>query len=219
MRRNGLIIMLIVATLTLFSGLTYAWFTYVEQKSLASFESGVLAITSTINNDPFSITYEITDIAYVDFDNDVVNDISNTFDEMASSNVIEIALDPQSPLAIHHITISEPINQEGLLYLLIYEGLNLESGAPITTNYHDLIETITTGSNTPAEMRLAIDNYNQTVLDDVSNTVMNRSDTLYMQVVLWGDYDELTDPSQYLDLTYTLTIDIETINARGVVTP
>ncbi len=211
--------MLIMAVFTLFSGITYAWFTYVEQKSLASFDVGVLAIETMINDDEFSINYEISDIAYVDFDKDVVNDISNTFDAMASSNVIKIVLDPQSPLAVNQVTISEPSGQEGLLMLLIYEGLNLESGAPITSNYHDLIETITTGSSTPLEMRLAIETYNQSVLDDLFATVMSASDTLYLQVVVWGDYDELADPSNYLDLTYTVTVNIETINARGAVTP
>ncbi len=217
MKKTGLIIMLIVAMFTLISGVTYAWFTYVEQKSLASFEAGVLAIQTQINDQAFSQTFEITDIAYVDFEQDVVQDIYGSFDHMASSNLIEITLDPQSPLAVHYINISEPIAQEGLLMLIINEGINLESGAPITTNYHDLIETITTGSTTHEEMRTAIDTYNQTVLDDVYQTVMNTGDVLSVQVVVWGDYDALSDPSNYLDLTYTITVDIETINARGVV--
>ncbi len=215
MRKSSLIIMLIVATFTLIGSVSYAWFTYVEKKSLATFEAGVLAIQTKINDDVFSVTYEISDIAYIDFDKDVVNDSSNTFDYMASSNVLEIALDPQSPLAVHTVTINEPIGQEGLLLLLINEGLNLESGAQITSNYHDLIETITTGSSTPEEMRLAIDLYNQSVLDDVYETIMTASDTLYLQVVVWGDYDELSDQSNYLDLTFSLTVTIETINARG----
>eukprot|EP01156_Anaeramoeba_ignava_P017836 Anaeramoba_ignava/a90141_120.p9 GENE.a90141_120~~a90141_120.p9 ORF type:complete len:220 (-),score=21.89 a90141_120:124-783(-) len=219
MKKTSLIVMLIVLIFTLIGSVTYAWFTYVEQKSLASFEAGVLAIETEINNETFSETYEITDIAYVDFDQDVVNDVYGTFDYMASSNLIEIALDPQSPLAVHNITISEPNGQEGLLILLINEGLNLESGDPITSNYHDLIETITTGSSTPAEMRAAIDTYNASVLDDIFQTVMNTADTLFLQVVIWGDYDELSDPSNYLDLTYSLTISIDTVNARGAVYP
>lgn len=219
MRKIGLVIILIISLFTLVTGVTYAWFTYVEQKSLAVFEAGVLAVDTTINNEVFLETYEITDIAYVDFDQDVVNDVAGSFDAMASSHVINIELDPQSPLAVHDITITEPIGQEGLLILLINEGLNLASGAPITSNYHDLIETITTGYSTPEDMRLAIDTYNQSVLDNVFNTVMSNSDTLSLQVVVWGDYDELSDPSNYLDLTYTLTVSIETINARGVVNP
>lgn len=219
MRKLSLIIMLIVAIFTLFASVSYAWFTYVEQKSLASFEAGVLSIDTSINDESFSQTYEISDIAYVDFDQDVINDTYGTFDYMASSNMIEIALDPHSPLASHHITIAEPNGQEGLLILLINEGLNLESGAPITSNYHDLIETITTGSSTPEEMRLAIDTYNQSVLDDIYLTVMGSADTLYLQVVVWGDYDELSDPSDYLNLTYSLTVTIDTINAKGAGTP
>lgn len=215
MRKIWIIIILIVATLTLVGSVTFAWFTYVERKSLATFEAGVLAIESTINDQVFSESYEITDIAYVDFDKDVIDDIYNTFDAMASSNVIQITLDPQSPLAVHQITISEPIGQEGLLILIINEGLNLEPEDPITSNYHDLIETITAGSHSTEDMRLAIEAYNQTVLDDIYQTVMNTSDTLYLQVAIWGDYNELTDPSNYLDLTYTLTVEIETINARG----
>ena len=159
---------------------------------------------------------ELTDIAYVDFENDVINDVSNTFDYMASSHLITIALDPQSPLASHHITISEPNGQNGLLILLINEGLNLESGAPITSNYHDLIETITASSSTATEMRAAIESHNQSVLDDIDDMIMQPSDTLYVQVVIWGDYDELPDPTNYLDLTYTLTITIDTINSKGV---
>ncbi len=219
MNRKAVVIMLILAIFTLVSSVSYAWFTYVEQKSLASFEAGVLSVYTTMNDEPFSTTYNITDIAYVDFENDVINDVSQTFDLMASSNVIDIQLDPQSPLAVHEITISEPTNQEGLLILLINEGINLESGAPITSNYHDLIETITTGSSTAEEMRLAIDLYNQSVLDDIHQTVMSTSDTLSLQVVVWGDYNALSDPTNYLDLTFTLTITIDTINAKGAVSP
>lgn len=219
MRKLSIIIMLIVSIFTLIAGVTYAWFTYVEQKSLASFEAGVLSIVSTINDAPFTETYEITDIAYIDFDIDVINDTYQTFDYMASSNMIEIALDPQSPLANHNIQISEPNGQEGLLILIINEGLNLASGAPITFNYHDLIETITTGLSTPSEMRTAIDAYNQSVLDDIYLTVMGPSDTLFLQVVVWGDYNELSDPSGYLDLTYTITVTIDSINAKGALTP
>lgn len=217
MKKHHLVVMLIIAVVTLLSTVTFAWFTYVEQKSLASFEAGVLAITSTINDDIFSTTYEISDIAYVDFDKDVVNDVSNTFDEMASSNMIEIVLDPQAPLATHRITIEEPNGQEGLLMLFIYEGVNLDASAPITSNYHDLIETITTGYSTASQKREAIDNYNQSVLDLIGQTVYEASDAISLQVVVWGDYDELSDPTNYLDLTFSLTITVDTINSKGAI--
>lgn len=219
MKKMRLLVMLIVAIFILVGSVSYAWFTYVEQKSLAVFEAGILAIDSHINQQVFSETYEISDIAYVDFEKDVINDLTNTFDYMASSNLINIVLDPQSPLASHHISITEPSGQEGLIILLINEGVNLELGAPITSNYHDLIETITAGSSTHEDMRMAIDNYNQTVLDEMYGIVMQASDTLSLQVVIWGDYEALTDPTNYLDLTFELTVTIETINAKGVDTP
>ena len=82
---------------------------------------------------------------------------------MASVHRIDIVLGDESPQASTLIEFIEPEDQTGFLYIVIYEGLNLEEGAPLTSNYQSIINTVIAGETTKEEQYAAIKAYNDSV--------------------------------------------------------
>jgi len=208
-----LIIALLLASIT---SVTYAWFTYVEKKSLATFEAGVLSVQ--LYADQFHVTEDIQldDLAFIDYQNDFVNNQNDSLNYMASSHRLDILLDEQSPMAKAYVTFTIPEGQEGLIYLVIYEGLNIGENA-ITSDYYAIVSSIISGYSTKAEQLAAVDAYNQNVIDNIASQEFSVSDQLTFQLVVWGDYDALSSPETYLTDTYYMNMNITMVNSKGAI--
>lgn len=213
MRRYAITILSILLLITSIVSVTYAWFTYVEQKSLAQFDAGVLSISLYKDQQTATTQIAFDDLAFIDYQNDFINQQDHMLNIMASSHRFDIVLDDQSPLTKLQITLDEP-SENGLIYIIILEGLNIGS-TPITSDYETYINQVISGIQTKEDQLNAISVQNQAVLDQISSYTLSQDDQLTFQVVAWGDYDGLDDPSTYLDITFNMQLNILMINDKG----
>lgn len=215
MKKYILSILVILLLLASISSVTYAWFTYVNKKSLAEFEAGVLAVSLLKDDITVTQDIEIDNLAYLDYENEFkINDDDMT-NIMASSHRFDIILDEESPQAKVNISFDETQLDEGMIYLVIYEGMDLDETATLTSDYAQLIQTIISGASTKTDELAAIDQYNEQSLLAMQQLALIKDSTITYQVVAWGDYDAVIDQTSYLDQTYTLTMHVDIINAKG----
>lgn len=215
MKKYILSVLTILLLLASISSVTYAWFTYVNKKSLAEFEAGVLAVSLLKDDVTVTQDIEIDSLAYLDYENEFKINDDNMTNIMASSHRFDIILDEESPQAKVNITFDETQLDDGLIYLVIYEGMNLDETATLTTDYAQLIQTIISGSSTKTDELASIDAYNAQALLTMQQLSLTKNSTITYQVVVWGDYDAVLNQSAYLDQNYTLTMHVEIVNAKG----
>ncbi len=196
----------------------YAWMTYVEIKSFVTIEAGEIAITTFANEQITIDQIDLVDLTYVDYQNDFILDQSNTLDLISSNLRIDILASDQSVAIKPKIQLIDNSSQVGLLYFIVYEGLNVGEAYILQTNYHDLITTILTGLTVKEDQLAAISTYNQNVLDQIATVALNSGDMLTFQIVFWGDHDDAPDPLVFLDQVYSFSMIIDMINSKGEVT-
>ncbi|MDI6452471.1 hypothetical protein [Peloplasma aerotolerans] len=217
MRKYLISIITITLLIASIATVTYAWFTYVEKKSLATFEAGEISITAAANDQLLVDNILLEDLAFIDYQKDLIDDTTGHFDLMASTLTITIQNSDRSVLTRNKIVLTEEGTIDGLLYFLVLDGVNIGGTENISTNYQSMILSVISSYATKEEQLLAIMDHNTLVLDDIYNTVIGASDVLTFQIIFWGDYDELTDPESYLDMIYSFSIFIDTINSKGEV--
>ena len=211
-----IVILLIVSTII---SISYAWFTYVERKSLASFEAGELSIDLKANDLMFDFDITLQDIVFIDYENDLILDKYDTFNHLASSVKIDILSNEDSPLSKHLITIDESILDDGLLYVIIYEGVNLDDTYTLISDYHTYIANVIAGYSDKASQLQAISDHNALMIETMHDTVMKPLDQMTFQIVFWGDYNELQNPETYLEQIFEINLLIESINHQGDLIP
>lgn len=196
----------------------YAWLTYVEEKSFATINAGEIAITTYANEQITIDQIDLKSLAYIDYQNEFILDQSQTVDLMASSLRIDILASDQSISIKHRIQLIDNSSQEGLLYFIVYDGMNVNQGAGISTDYHALVSTIIFGLSTKEEQLSAILAHNQMLLDQMSTVIMNAGDMMTFQIVFWGDHDVAPDPLVFTDQVYSFSMIIDVVNSKGEVT-
>lgn len=196
----------------------YAWMTYVEEKSLVTINVGEINITTFANEQITIDQIDLIDLAYVDYQNDFILDQSNTLDVIGSNLRIDILASEQSVSIKHRIQLIDNSSQVGLLYLIIYEGLNVGEAYLMQTDYHTILSSILSGLTVKEDQLAAIDVYNQSILDQMATLIMNAGDKLTFQIVFWGDHDDAPDPLIYLDQVYSFSMIIDIVNSKGEVT-
>ncbi|MFH2117882.1 MAG: hypothetical protein ABII85_07510 [Bacillota bacterium] len=196
----------------------YAWMTYVEVKSFVTISAGEIAVTTYANEQVTIDNIDLEDLAYVDYQNEFILDQSQTLDLMASSLRIDILASEQSVSIKHRIQLIDNSSQVGLLYFIVYDGLNVNEGLGIQTNYHTMLTAIINGLSTKEDQLAAIATYNQAVLDQMTTVIMNAGDMMTFQIVFWGDHDEAPDPMVFLDQVYSFSMIIDIVNSKGEVT-
>ncbi|MFA7422622.1 MAG: hypothetical protein WCZ00_02685, partial [Acholeplasmataceae bacterium] len=60
---------------------------------------------------------------------------------------------------------------------------------------------------------------NQLVIEDIFDEILRPEDQITFQIVMWGDYDALINPETYLETSFMLTLNVESINDKGEITP
>ncbi len=206
-----IVILLIISSI---ASVTYAWFTYVERKSLATFEAGELSIKMRADDAQLDYHITIDDLAFIDFENELILDKYNTFNHMATQVKVDIIADQDAPLSRHLVSIDQSQLIDGLIYIIIYEGMNNEDTEPLTSDYHTYISQIIDGYSTKEDQLNAISLHNQEVIELMYQEVLKPNDKITFQIVLWGDYDQLETPDQYLDETFTLTLIVDSFNDK-----
>ena len=211
MRKFAIVILIVFSTIST-ALMTHAWFTYVQRKSLAKFVSNEITVEVKGNDELILDQLILDELAYIDFEYDLVSDLSNVFDEMATSIDMDIVLSENSPLTRHLINID--LSHDALIMLIVYEGVNLELTHQKNVEYHQLLQTIYAPSTTKIDILNAIDLYNQSILNDLSLMIMFPGDELSFQLVFWVDYDAIEIPANYLEYTFSMTITIGSVSAK-----
>ena len=211
--------MLITLSILLLTGslfsVSFAWFTYVQRKSVASFDSNEILVDLEVNDTIVIDNYVLGDLAFIDYQNDFIDNQYLLLDSLASSIILNIGLSENSPLTRHQIEINNLSNQ-GLLFYIVFEGVNLPLEHVFESVYHTELMVIMNGLTLKSEQLSALDAYNTSVLSEVMNTLIYPGDVITIQLVIWGDYDGLVVKDGYLNQSYLLELSIESINARGV---
>ena len=211
MRKLLIVTLIIFATLST-ALITHAWFTYVQRKSIARFVSNEIVVETRANDELILDQLDLDELAYIDFENDLMNNLSNVFDEMATSIDIDIILSSNSPLSRHIITVD--VNHDAIIMLIVYEGMNLGSLHEKNTSYYSLIQTIYSPLTERVDIMDAIHSYNQSILHNIKNTTVFPGDKLSFQLVFWVDYDLIEYPENYLDYEFSMTVRINSVSAK-----
>ena len=216
MRRLAIVITLLALCFTVIVTSTYAWLTYVQKKGFVGLETHELSVVLEVNDQAVLNSFSLDDLAFIDYEKDFVLNETGTLNDMASAWLIKLSSANSSPLAKHKVDLD--YLQDGLICLLIYQGMNDELSY-YTSDYASLVELIISGYDTKEEQLQAIAVHNQIVLDEIYKHVFNPGDFVEFQIVVWGDYDEVELPNTYLDSNFNLTLAVETVNSKGEVTP
>ncbi|MCF7930926.1 MAG: hypothetical protein K9L02_05415 [Acholeplasmataceae bacterium] len=214
MRRLGIIIVLVILTFSIIISSTYAWLTYVQKKGFVGVETHEISLVLDVNSSEVTESLVIDDLAFIDYQNDFVANTSGMLNQMASSWLIKLTASNTSPLAKHQVTLD--LNHNGLIYLLIYEGMNGELSSYIS-EYNLLVDLIISGYATKEEQLNAIDVHNQLVLDEIYSQEFRPLDYVEFQIVIWGDYDALDPEISYLDVSFEFSLSIQSVNSKGEV--
>jgi len=216
MKKYMISLMLIITLISILTSVTYAWFTYVERKSLATFEAGDITITTQINDTLVVNEFNLGTLAYFDYEKDLVSDQYQVFNHMVTRVTVHIKNGSKSPLTKHQLEILDTDNPEGMLYFIIYEGLNVEASL-MTIDYYQVFSSLMSGSQSYEALKTEIDTYNQNVLEIMGQTTTTNDDTLVFQIICFGVYDIVSSQENYLNQVYSLSLIINTINAKGQV--
>ena len=196
----------------------YAWMTYVEEKSLVTITAGEIAITTFANEQITIDQIDLIDLAYVDYQDDFILDQYNTLDIIASKLRIDILASEQSVSIKHKIELIDNSSQDGLIYFVIYEGLNVGEAYSLQTDYHSQLSVILAGLTNKIDQLAAIDTHNQAMFDQMATETLNAGDMMTFQIVFWGDHDVAPDPMVFIDQIYSFSMIIDVVNSKGEVT-
>jgi hypothetical protein len=210
----ALSIFLIIVSIT---GVTYTWFTYVHRKSLAQFVSNEIEVIAEINQTIVIDEILMGNLSFIDYENDLIQDQTGMLSYMSSTIEIVVRIPNGSPLSKHKIQFENLSNDDSIIYLIVYDGMNLEEPYTFTKNYHERIGIIIDGLTTKADQLNAISSYNQQVLDDLYQVITKSDDVLFLQIAIWGDYDAVVDQTNYLNQVYAFRFVIDTVSSKGEV--
>lgn len=215
-RKHSTLIFLIFMSLLMIQTTVFAWVVYVDQKAVAQFNAGEISITTVANGQLILDDLQISELAFIDYEKDFILNQSGSLDAMAATIRVQIFLDMDSVPVRNRIHLIPNDVQNGLLYVVVVDGINVAPEDRIT-EYHVFIANVIAGHATKEAQLAAIDAYNQTVLDAIYDLVLKPGENLYFQIVFWGDYDELEHPDQFMDQIYTFTFMINSVNSKGEV--
>ncbi len=215
-----ILVVLLILTLTLFVGTTYAWLTYQksEEKTfvMGDIEVKVESSLEEIDQDDEYIHLEINDLAYIDrnkdfqMDNTLFNKFATTLSftitnigDVDVRNYVQILYrenDEYQPLFTLENDVVTYNNIPGLLYLVLDES---------ETNYQNTFNTYL-GNPTDSNIDInKIEENNFTYLKNMYETeILTKNDIRSFQIVFYGDYYGLSDVDQQIENHLNKTFDV-----------
>lgn len=204
------VIVIFIAIILAFAtsvGLTVAWITSQGSTGgdfvIGEVKSELKVNDVSVNESPFNL--EINDLVYIDIKKDLFKtDIINILGKEILLEITNTGDEESGEISVRNFV--EVIADTGLLYFI-----NVDTAK---TSYKDNVSSIITSlsivdSNTETEIRTAINNDNYNKFKDLyEDNISSVGDTVYVSIVLFGDYNALSDAlkSTYKENTYTLTI-------------
>ncbi len=219
MRKYSLIILSMLIIVLSVVGISYAWFTYLETKSLASFTAGEIDLELRANHEIVIDHYDLSGLAFIDYEDDLILNTSGSFNDMASVLRLDFVTSENSVAIKNQIDLIENESTQGLIYLILFEGLNMTLEDPMQYNYYDIIHAIIQSELTKEDQLQAIRDYNQATIEYLETIVLKANESMTIQIVFYGDYDNLPVGEDYLNQSFPFTLVINTINEKGVFLP
>lgn len=210
-------LMIIFVTLLLIvsaSTVTYAWLTYVQKKSVATIQTHQIELVVSANDTVIDENIAFDNLAFIDYQNDLIQDVTGSFDLMASVIDIKIEAASDSPASRSIVTFSQA--EPGLIYVIVLRAA-LGTTIERAVSFYQLIQTMIIGSQTKEEQLANIADYNQSVLDQIEAMVLMPGDSIELQIAAWGDYETLMDPLTYQLSTFMIQMSIHSVNSKGEV--
>ncbi len=205
MKKHVTISLLIICFMLILSTVTYGWFTYVQRKSIAIFTSNELDATVSLNDEGISEMMTLSNLAFIDFQNDLIDDKNNSFNAIAQEMNIKLTLDENSPLSRFLFDIV--VDQSEIIYLIILDDEVID--------YHLFISDFIEIEDTKTDILEKIDLFNTQQIITINNQIVFPGESLEFKVVLWADYDQLSDPNLYTDFEAEVFIDFRIVSAYG----
>jgi hypothetical protein len=211
--KKWMIIVLLVLAVVAASSVSYAWFTYVQRKSLVKLTSHEIEANLYLDDESLTTSLDLTGISYISFEDEVMQSIiSDGFNETGLNYIFRINVSELSPLMKVFIQMTH--EHPELVILWIDEGLEDEHTSYVT-DYLSYLKTIGEGSLNKAEFLTKINLHNEAVLEGLKQMELKPGSSYLLQLVLWVDYDALGDPTNYLSNIYQLSFDISMVSGKS----
>lgn len=211
--KKWMIISILITLMITITSVTYAWFTYVQRKSLVQLSSHDIEAVLSLNDESIGTSLLIEGLTYIDFEQEVMlSSSSDGFNEVGHNYTVKISVSENSPImkAMLDLTYNHP----ELIVLWIDEGILMDEMV-LTTDYLSYIKTITNQAVTKNEYLLAITENNTEILENLSHIQLRPGDTYVLQLVIWADYTALAPEDNYLTKSYDLSLDFYMISGKG----
>jgi hypothetical protein len=210
--KKWMIISLFLLGMLAFSSISFAWFTYVQRKSLVSFVSHEMRVDLTLGDQAFQTTMVLKGLKYVSLENEVFHrDYSDGFNDVGLRRIITINVPLSSPSLKVNIHVEE---QYPLIYLFIDEGLNHDQSTWVQ-DYHHTLHLLYEQGDTHEAFREKVNEHNQSILNHIKTVELKPGQTYYIQWMIWIDIDafepQIIDPM----ITYMIPIRFMTISGKG----
>lgn len=199
---TGLIIILMISMTVV-----YGWFTYVQRKSVSTFTSNEISVIVYLNEDLAVQTMDISNLAFIDFEDDLLNNTNQAFNEVAEVIHVEMILSSDSPVSRSMITLNFFDSLHPLIYLIISDDTIVD--------YYTYLQTLIDPLDTKANILTQIQAHNQSQINDFNSHIMLPGETQSFKVVFWGDYDALSEPKDVENFQTTLAVEFKVVNAYG----
>jgi hypothetical protein len=153
----------------------------------------------------------LNDLVYVDFDEDIIQDKTDSLDDLATSYTYTITSNSDLDFytKVSYQKQDGTRNEYPELVVLILTGSEVTR-----TDYYTYLQTVMNES-TNTNKRQVIHDHNVEKLTDLFNDVCGKNETRSFKIVFWGDYNQLTEEQQtnYDHLEFPIRIQISLIQA------
>lgn len=194
-----------ISIMLILSTITFTWFSYVQRKSVAVFVSNELDAVVSLNDEIINETLTLPNLAFIDFDNDLINDKNQAFNDIAQEMRVSLTLDENSPLSRFLFDIM--IDQNEIIYIIILDDE--------ITDYHLFMTQFIEPTDTKVDILNKIDAYNIEQIITINNQIVFPDETINFKIVLWADYDQLETPDLYVGFQAEVYIDLRIVSAYG----
>ena len=207
MKKYVLTIVVFMLLLSMTMTLVYGWFTYVQRKSVSTFTSNDIDVIVHLNENLAVETMNLSNLAFVDFEDDILNDTNQALNDVAEVMHFEMILSSTSPVSKSLITINMYDANHPLIYMIIADDTFVD--------YYGYLQTIINPLDTKTNILAQIEAHNQNQIDLLNEHIMLPGETQSFKVVVWGDYDRLSEPKDIENYQTTLAVEFRVVNAYG----
>jgi len=207
MKKYILVMVVFLLLLSMTMTIVYGWFTYVQRKSVSTFTSNDIDVIIYLNEDLAVETMDLSNLAFVDFEDDILNDTNHALNDVAEVMSFEMILSGNSPVSKSLITLDIYDTTHPLIYMIITD--------PAIVDYHSYLASLINPLDTKENILTQIDAHNQTQIDTLNQEIMLPGETQQFKVVVWGDYDALSEPKDIENYQTTLAVQFKVVNAYG----